>query len=455
MKPDPIKHSIDGVDVSLNPIGEHYGLETSTFLENFWVCQIDKSVILTSAAIDTKSKAEKFLHEATKIHQEKEIKPPPKFAVYQLNTPSTDWDLVATEHILLQWLSHLYPVADLFSHVNLPVDPFFSPHFGEPKSEFYLKAVAQLPFLQNVEAWEKYCFWLAADVEHILEKIPLEAMDTYTLEAALKDFVHEVRAVLLRNYEQDIDENILKIGALNRLIPFPITPVEDIVHLEKQLIKARLRASESLKIQLQILKEITRVTKIIEKAHPELVSLERKTLLLSHLIERHLLQPPLEKTWKQDIMIAHLLHEEMDIVTAINDEIGLGRTLFILAVLIGLSALKQHYSWSTVTDLLLNWEKINHLTCDPQGQIAERLRQNILRALILFSIPMAKASAKKIVEPDIPLAENADFLKFLPVSGNVLGKEGHWIHAHLVNIDKSTGQPSSLTKAGHHLLTQL
>lgn len=478
--PKQLTHNIDGINVVLQP-----ALST---LPNSWYAITGNAAILRTSLIDSMQKAENFLELTQKLHDEWKSKAPQlKFQFRavscQLCTPKTDWDQIFAQHMWFTWLHYEKGLSAQCAHLNLPTDHFYSAKDLQQNSEFFLKAVAKLPEMQNIDAWEMYCYWMNEEIEIILEKIPLESMDAYTLEAHLKDFVHEVRSSLLRNLEKDIESDVLKIGALRKLLKFPVKENEDIVELERRLIRARHEARPGLQVQYATLVEIARVINIIEDSHPELVTLKYQATLLLEMMDGHLgIEGKTKISWTKQILLMQLLHEDLGIVTTLNSATGLDRTSLAFGAVLAVSLLKQRHPKDQVIDLVSNWdenirevnrkiaalglEKFDEWVKMPAADISEKslktkaglvmqFRSNFLEVLESFCIPITKAGGQvQDLKWQETQKENPEFLNLLPISGLIETASGRRIKSKIVEIDQE-GNPIGLTEEGHYLMTRL
>lgn len=478
--PKQLTHNIDGINVVLQPA-------VST-IPNSWYVLTGNAVVLRTSLINSMQKVENFLDLTQKLHddwksKDPQLKFPFRAVSCQLCTPKTDWDQIFVQHMWFTWLHFEKGLSAQSAHLNLPTDHFYSLKDLQQNSEFFLKAVAKLPEMQNIDAWETYCYWMNEEIEIILEKIPLESMDTYTMEAHLKDFVHEVRSSLLRNVEKDIESDVLKIGALRNFIKFPVKENEDIVELERRLIRARHDARPCLQVQYATLAEIARVINIIEDSHPELVTLKYQARLLTEMMDGHLgIEGKPKISWTKQLLLMQLLHEDLGIVTALNCDTGLDRTSLAFGIVLAISLLKQRHPKDQVIDLALNWdenirevnreiskvglEKFDEWVKMPSADSSEKslktkatlimqLRSNFFEVLEGFCIPITIAGGPvQDLKWQESQKENPEFLNLLPVSGIIETASGKRIKSKIVESDQE-GNPIGLTKEGHYLMTKL
>lgn len=463
----PISVTIDGCACSLNPVE---GAPSSKEVEvpaNCWVMQLPSAIFFRSGLIDTKSKARFFFE--TLRHFDKEFKSnsadsikkafPLRVLSCQLSSTDTEWEQIWSEQACLVWLGFKHGLSAQIAHMVLPAEHFYTPKLQEPPSEFFHKAVDNLTHLQNIDAWEYYGFWMAEEVEIILEKLSLESLDTYTLEAYLKDYLIESRAMLARNAELEVTENILKLGALRHLLDFPLKPEDDVAALERALIKTRHEAKQRLIVQQGSLFQIARVIEVIQGVHPELMALKRMAKILAKLMGSQLKISGLSSIrWGQKLMLMQLLHEEMGVFSALNCDTGLERTSLGFAVQAATSIMKEACGVEAALDLALNWDEVilPGMNNAQWVKLASQFRQTVLMCLEHLCVPIThREPVHENLEWVQSQNENLDFLSLLPEYKVSPNKKGEMSHVQLYRLDPETGLPAGLTKEGHHLMAQL
>lgn len=476
-----LTHDIHGINISLEPFLNE--------LANGWSVSTPSGVIIRTGIVDTPSKAQQLFQAAQQLHlawknRNPSIKMPFRMSVCMLCMQSDEWALITNQNILMTWLQFQQSVPDQCIMLSIPTEHFYLPKNKPPESEFFLKAIAKLPALLNSGAWETYCRWINEEIEVILQNIPLESMDSYTLEAYLKNFNHEISSELLRNLERDIQNVLLKMGAIHQMIEFPFKETDTTIDLEKRLIKARSEVRRLLKFQYDTLCQIEHIIPIIEDSHPSFLPLKYKVTLFRALIENQLdipdVTPP---SWTQMLMLLQLLHEELGVLTVINCDTGLDRTSMAFAVMLSTSLIKQHFPKEKIMDAALHWiqtvlevnKKIARLsreqldswlyslsTNEEEAALKQRaglvikFRDIFLGILENLCIPLTKSAGKvqDLIWLNSQKVSNKELLYLLPIEGEVTGMDGRRSKTKIVNLDEN-GTPTDLTNAGHFLMTQL
>lgn len=335
-----ISSTIAGFPVSLRQLGGGF----------CWGMKFGKSLFLSHVTIDSQEKAKSWLKAAKELQGQ----PTLRISVEQLGLPENDWDRITTEHIFLAWLASQEGLSLQVAHLNLPMRPLYTPKEELPPSEFLLRSIAKLPKLQNIDAWEIYCYWLHEVMERILETFHLESMDVYTLQALLLGFVREVRATLLMSEEADVTETLLQLGGVRGLLEKK-TEAESI-SLEKILVKRRGEEHEELTVQCETLSKIVPVIEAIEQSHRELGPLKWQASILQHLLGPQLdLATPLPIGWIERLILLQLIHEELGIVTSVSaDE----RAWVAFAVQLATAILREKHSLEELLDMALHWSKL-------------------------------------------------------------------------------------------------
>lgn len=457
-KRSPIIHWLEGIEVIASPMGRVYGHASSAALLNSWSMNLEKTAILRSSSIDSEAKLKEFLKLAKEVYLELYGGDglPFRLSVCQLASPAKEWDIIDKEHAWMTKLGWEQGLSLQVAHLNIPTEHFYQTEGEEPPSELFLKAIHLLPLLQNTDAWETYCFWLSEDMETLLEKKNTFSPDEYTLEGHLKDFIHEVRSSLVRYEESETAKYVLKKGAIQQLYKFPLEQSDQISEVEKNIVRGRKNARLRLEVQLEILNKIAQTVKVIETSHPELIYLKRRSLLLGELLAMQRVDHPnFMKDWGRYLLLLQMLNDELGVVTAFQDEKGLESCSLAFALSISLALLKKNYPLEQVTQLIIDWEKIPPKENTSLALLAEKFRQNVLRVIQLFCLPMSNAANLNAKKEDLPSLENREFLTYLPAYGEILTPEGKWKEAHIVNEDLETGRPLSLTAAGHSIMSRL
>ncbi len=317
-------------------------------------------------------------------------------------SPEGEWELISAQPIWVNWIKHQYAISNQIAQITIPTK-----HFNEKNESRVVSlygSVERLVYLQNVDACRIYCNWIAQVVEKVLNKIKLEELDSYTLEAHLKNFIIEDEAMQLRHKELNEEETVLKLGALQNFYSFPLAPQDATFALEKQLVRGRAEIEQRLKVQLETLAQIVDIIPIIESAHPNLTSLKRLVLLARPLLNRLFeAQIPPSITWGQQLMLLQLLHEEMDIATILSCDTGLQRTQMAFSVMAAISLFKEKYGIQKTVELVLNWNETQN------QERGEELKRGIFDCLInLCPTPEREINIQDYKEI------NDDFLSLLP-----------------------------------------
>lgn len=476
---------IHGIDISIFQFGEAYGLEKQDKLLNFWGIKIGDSLVMRHAWIDSKEKAQELV-KAAQLLQNTDCAgsiSPLHLVSLQIATPEEEWDYVSFQHILLHWINYEKGLSSEIAHIEIPISRYYIPKDEPSQSEFFLKAVSKLPSLLNIDAWEMYCYWLSESIENFLESISLEDLTTYTLEGVMKDFLHEVRTSLVRSLHRGVSEALLKIGALQGLIDYPINEKEDIVELEKNVIRARNAAKSELQNQYALLTEIEAVITAIESDHKQFIPLKRQAgvlrLLFGHAVDAK--ESP-RISWVQQSMLMPLLHHELGVITAMNCDTGLDRTNILFAIHISMHLMQCRFSFEALMDMAITWnesvrwvnkqliagqEKFEKWLKEPsedvgedqikrRAMLIEQFRAYFLWALENICIPyMMKNVPVHEVKWHESQIENLEYLQVFPVFGDLFDGNKKIHRAPIVKINSSTGNPQGLTKAGHFLITRL
>ena len=431
-----VKHQIGAVDAAFFPGA----------LPHSWLGKIGSTFFYRTSALDTLAKANLFFNEIEGAQN------PLRIAILELSPLVVQWELNSRIHAAIASLGWEKGLSAQSSFLHVPIEPFYQPEDAEMPSEFLIKDFQRLTCLQNTDGWAFYCFWMAEMAEGVLEKIPLEELAVYTLEGLLKSYLHEVRTAMLHNNEAELQENSLRVAALKGQVEFPVPDGVQLVDLERQLIKGRNEARERLQIQQELLGDIARVIFQLDNPQEGLARLGRAALVLSELLKKHLNLKQFGISWGQTVSLLALLNRELGCVNTLIDEDGMGQVNLAFAIQAAWAALIEKHPFVNVVQIAQQWEETPY---QKGGPLAEALRQNVLEALELFCLPMAKqAGASHKMEWHFHKQENLTFLKFLPLMGLVPNKTGQLVKAPLLVLD-GKGEPIDLTPAGHFLMTKL
>lgn len=461
---NPFSVTIDGCTFSLTPIESVSSSKEIEVPIHCWEMQLPSAIFFRSGLIDTKFKAKFFFEALRRLDADFKDKTskeefPLRVLACQACSPDTEWEQIWSEHACLAWLGFKHGLSAQIAHMVLPTEHFYTPKFQERPSEFFHKDVDSLVHVQNIDAWEYYNFWMAEEIEKIFEKLKLESLDTYTLEAYLKDYLIESRTMLARNGELEVTENILRLGAIRQMIDFPLRPEDDTATLEKSLIRARNEAKKRLIVQQGSLFQIARIIEVIEESHPELAGLKRKAKILTKLMGSQLEIPGLSAIgWGQKLMLMQLLHEEMGIISALSCDTGLERTSLGLAVQAATSILKKNCGVDEALGLALNWDEVVVPSANNSKwtSLANHFRQNVLKCLEQLCLPLSRhGGGEKNLEELEGQDVNLDFLNLLPEYKTSHSKKGEVVRIQLYTRNPETGLPATLTKEGHRLMASL
>jgi hypothetical protein len=461
-----MKYQIDGIPISLDSF--------TAELINSWCIFSPSSVLIQTGVLDTLEKTEAFFKAIQGVHLEwkrtnPHLKIPLRLMDGLLCLQKEEWDLITAQDLLMAWFLSQKEFPGQCALLNLPTEHFYQPKDQQPESEFFLKAAAKLSDLLNVKGWGTYCKWINEEITLILQNIPLESMDSYTLEALFKNFNHEIDSQLLRNLEKEIQEVQLKVGGLYELFQHPCEASATIISLEKIIIKARSEIRRLLKFQYDTLEEIARIIPIIEESHPNFTSFKNKAFILNNLIKNHLEIPEAKTPSRfQELMLLQLLNEELGVLTVINSGKGLGRPSLATAVMLTISLLKQNNPLEKLIDLALDWnqtarevnkkiahlgpEQFNHWLSNPSRDEHESIFKHSAHLVIkfrqIFLEVLEKIGSSQAKQAGTTESQkiNTEYALLLPIYEASKNK--------LVLLDEE-GNVTGLTKAGHALMTQL
>lgn len=431
-----VKYSIGSVEATFFPGA----------IPKSWLGKVGSSFLYRTSALDEYSKAEFLFKEIEGAIN------PLRIAVLEVSSPVLQWELSSRIHASLIALGWEKGLSAQSAVIHLPLDPFYTPDNGEKPSEFLIRDFQRLMRLQNTDGWAFYGFWLVEVAEKILEKIPLQELDLYTLEGHLKSYLHEVRTAMLRSNEWEIVENSLRVAALKGHANFPVPEGTQLVDLEKNLIRGRSDARGRLQIQQGILADIAHVVFQLDKPQNLLVRLGWTALLLSSLLNHQLNLDDTTMSWGHQVGLIALLNRELGCVGVVLDEQGIDRVNMTFAIQVAWAALAEKYPSQEVIHAALQWDQTPY---QQGGALIEHLRQNVLAALQGLCLPMTQeAGIAHKMEWHLHKKEDLSFLKFLPLNGVIKNKNGELVKIQLLILDEK-GEPRDLTPAGHFLMTKL
>ena len=431
-----VKHSIGAVEATFFP----------GTIPNSWLGKVGSNFLYRASALSDYSMAEALFKEIEGATT------PLRIAVLELSSPVLQWELSSRVHASLIALGWEKGLSAQSAVIHLPLDPFYTSYQEERPSEFLSRDFQRLTRLQNTDGWAFYGFWVAEMAEKVLEKIPLQGLELYTLEAHLKSYLHEVRTAMLRSDEWEIVENSLRVAALKGQGNFPVPEKGELVDFEKHLIRGRSESRGRLEIQQEILANIAHVVFQLTKPQGMLIHLGWGALLLSSLLERQLKLDDMAMSWGAEAGLIALLNRELGCLGVVLDEQGIDRVNLVFAIQAAWAALAEKYPPQEVIQAALQWDQTPYRL---GGPLIEQLRQNVLAALEGLCLPMTQlAGVTHKMEWHLHKKEDLSFLKFLPVNGLIKNKNGEFVKAPLLVLDEK-GEPSDLTPAGHYLMTKL
>lgn len=390
------------------------------FIAGSAACQI-------TPLIQSENEAHFFYQNSQNLDEQRRKSPhsspfPLRMGSLQMSSLITEWDTVSAQRLWLTCLSLQEGLSAQTAHYLLPTEPLFHPNDQEPPSEFLLKDLLKLTKYFNIAALELYCYWLAEEIEVMLEKIKLESVELYTLEGLFKHFLHEVRAGLLRNSESNFQENILAQGALQGRLILPHEDKRSIIEIERAIFRTYTEGVKRLQEQNRILIDISNVMNV----HKEFILFKQKALLISELLTYSLdLDEEQSISWPRHFMLVQAINRLLGVVSGVNTSRGHDRSLIGFATQLALSALEQTLGVDAVTELILNWDALTNAYDEKKKQ----LRKRIWHAIKQVAIPIA--SHEKPALPSSSL-------------------EGQSVNENIVEL-----LPSALTTEGRTLLCKL
>lgn len=262
---------------------------------------------------------------------------PLRISVCQLSSPFSEWATIANQRLWLIGKS---------AHLLLPTDPIFHTIGEKAPSEFLQKDLDKLTKYFNSTAYEMYCFWMAEGIEATLERFRLESVELYTLEALLKDFVHEVQLSLIRQVETNFQHNIRVEGASAEIV--------------KEIFRTQAEALKRLEFQKNTLTEMVRVIEAVEQVHPDLIPLKRQAIVLKELLG--------DGSWGRTFFLVQILNRLLNVVSAINGNDG-ARLGF--AIQLALDHVEKEWGMDRLIEVVLNWDS------NPNTQLTDRIWEEI------------------------------------------------------------------------------
>lgn len=391
--------------------------------EKCWGTISEGTAYFFTPVIGSEKESHRFYELSKKLDESRRKSPkassfPLRMSACQLSSPVTEWESIADQRLWLTKLVIEEGMSAQSAHLLLPTEPIFYPKDELPPSEFLLRDLDKLTKYFNIAAYEMYCYWLAEEIELILEKFPLQRVDLYTLEAHFKDFIHEVRVSLIRHSESNFQENILAEGALQGKIQLTNEEKRSSPEIERAIFRTFAEGMRRLHVQNQTLIEMYKVISSIEKAHPELVHLKRQALVLSQLLTSALdLDGDFPSSWGRTFLLVQILNRLMGVVSGINANGFMERAHMGLAVCLALTDAEGDSTPDSLIDLAVRWDAPEATEKEPQKQ----LRKEIWRAIKEVAVPLAEAKG----HPDGWLetqAVNSDWVLLIPSAALAEGK---------------------------------
>lgn len=305
-----LTETIEGQKITMVPFREEslYGTIVSIGERKVILCNLINSLQRRKAfyKIITKLKADS-------AHLRKR---PLRGAVYQIYKSEEDWAKILNENYQILALRHQYGLSAQILHLAIEA--------WQPRKDrdFYQKNWEKMVQLQNIDAWEIYCYWMGEEIEFCEELLKLEQAEAYTLEACLKEYLIELRGLLLRNEEAKKEEKLLKIGEALE---------ENELSLERDVVRARTGGSDTLLILKQILEKIEKSIEFLNHPHPQLKRLRTGCRLLSALLENFF--NPVDLNRKQQVNLLQRFHHELEVISVLSGEDweAMGQILIIQA----------------------------------------------------------------------------------------------------------------------------
>lgn len=419
--------------------------------------------IVRTGAIETKDQTSLFFEDLQRLR-----KTHLRVIDCLLFTQKQEWGSIAGWDVWSNWLISQGAYPGQYAFLNLPTEHLYQPKGLAKESEFFARDAAKLTDLFNVGGWEVYCRWINEEITAILQRIPLESLDTYTLEGQFKNFNHQNDSQQLRNLDKEVRETLLKMGSVYGWFEYAADARDSLPNLERRLIKARAEIKRLLQFQWETLVRIEEIIPIIAESHPELVNLNITCLILEKLMKNHLDIPQaIKANLVQEWMLVQLLNEMLGVVTSIRCNTNYDRTSIVFSVMMAMSKLSLEYPLQDLVTLGLHWpenvkdlnRRVSRLTshefekfmaaADPQVRLVDTFQQTFLRIVEEINIPWTRSIGEtQTLEWVATQDVNPEFLLLFPVFGHSYHK------SKLIETDFE-GNAIDLTAAGHSLAIQL
>ena len=367
-------------------------------LKTAFFAAVNHFILFRSGAIETPEKAQEFLDCIKGINQEKVL----RVLSCQVNTPETDWELIQRQHLRLAFLNQSLGNEGMIAHLNIPINRLFIDPANLP-SEFMSKTIIALYRQLNTEGWAIYTQWMNEEMEKVLKTFKPEAVDEYQLQARLEDFGIETHSLLLNDIKKELKNTLLEMDQIE--LNKNADSDRSLFSLEKKAIFLRERLKNALQIQYIILNDIVEGIGIIEAAHPELLFLKSKALLLASLLGAETGSPKASVLVpEQQLLLIQLLNQQLGVVTCVNCDTGLERTSIAFSLMLGMAEMSATFPLNDLISLILHQK-------DPSA--VEALRRYVLANLESFSLPIALHQGGKKPIPK-GMQANHEFLSYLP-----------------------------------------
>ncbi|CCB91695.1 putative uncharacterized protein [Waddlia chondrophila 2032/99] len=435
---------------SLTPIPnrlEPYSSEGSA-LQNCLAGFLHGFPLIRSGTVNSDSKVKQLLSLAKMLHKKQQNSLPLRVVFDQSQSVEFEWDMIHEEHQSIVHRSE--HTQDSIHHLCSAADPLVSENPPSFKVKSTLDILDQMPKILNVEAWADFCLWFGLRLQEILKEFPYDAVDAYTLEKHLQDFLHETHSPFLKRVRQHL-------LMLQLLMGYPEEPAQASFNQEKEVIKARYEMQKLIRDHYKVLVKIVHVVEMIGHEYPELEPVLRAGIYLRELIGPEVNdenQAPV--SWGRGQLLKQLFCAEFNAIPVISSCKGLGRTHFAFAIRAAAMTMRERLRWPELKHFVLNWNEmtvlVNRLAAkqgkngieDPSLNLSARhvieFRELVFNYLRNFCLPISSWNRKgdflqltgnEFIDPG--------FLNFLPAFRE---------DRPLITYDYASGFPSGLTEEG-------
>lgn len=378
---------------------------------------------------------------------QKEI--PQRLIFCQLCLPATEWEILENHEILVG--SSGGPQRSV---LNIPTQHFYLPKERPQASEFLLRDMEQLTHNYNYEAYSLYCSWIGEQMKDVLAHIPLEALELYTLEACLKNFVHEQESLLLGRAESNCRRVHQRLGALRKLLPTPQeNRHENELELQKELMRSRSEIHKSLQVRYNLLVDMISLIPSKETLVPQLQELTLQVQLLELSMRKAFGGDHQNLGWLPQIILTQLLHEALGVITIVQADAAKDRVAWASAIMAAVASLREKFSAESFKEVFIRWMDTELSTEHRSSRqaVKEELAKQVLMLLMKRSgISFLSLNKKNDLKNMASYEVNAEFLEAIPLTEEFLVDE-KLKEAELVIVD-SHGKPLDLTQRGHQLM---